>query len=220
MLEKRKKLFEQIDLYTVTCEELSNGRTNYEVLDAVIAGGGKIIQLRDKKCGKDKFLKMAKDFRKITADAGILLIINDYIDVAIEVDADGVHLGQEDFSIEEARKIAPNLIIGSSSHNLGEALAAQSAGADYVNIGPIFPTGTKQHLKVVGVEMIKEIVPHLHIPFTVMGGIKITNINKVLQTSAKKIAVVTAITMADDMTAAVKELRAIIKRKLSNEKQT
>jgi len=217
MLEKRKKFFEEIDLYTVTCEKLSNGRTNYEVLDAVIAGGGKIIQLRDKKCEKDKFLKMAKDFRKITADAGILLIINDYIDVAIEVDADGVHLGQEDFSIEEARKIAPNLIIGSSSHNLDEALAAQSAGADYVNIGPIFPTGTKLHLKVVGVEMIKEIVPHLHIPFTVMGGIKITNINKVLQTDAKKIAVVTAVTMADDMTAAVKELRAVINKKLCNE---
>jgi thiamine-phosphate pyrophosphorylase len=213
-LGKRKKLFEQIDLYTVTCEELSNGRTNYEVLNAVIAGGGKIIQLRDKKCGKERFLEMAKDFRRITAEAGILLIINDYIDVAIEVDADGVHLGQEDFSIEEARKIAPDLIIGSSSHNLDEALAAQSAGADYVNIGPIFPTGTKQHLKVVGVEMIKEIVPHLHIPFTVMGGIKITNINKVLQTNAKKIAVVTAVTMADDMTAAVKELRAVIGKKL------
>ena len=213
-LEKRKNLFEQIDLYTVTCEELSNGRTNYEVLNAVIAGGGKIIQLRDKKCGKERFLEMAKDFRRITAEAGILLIINDYIDVAIEVDADGVHLGQEDFSIEEARKIAPDLIIGSSSHNLDEALKAQSNGADYVNIGPIFPTGTKQHLKVVGVEMIKEIVPHLHIPFTVMGGIKITNINKVLQTGAEKIAVVTAVTMADDMTAAVKKLRAVIGKKL------
>jgi len=210
MLKKRKKLFEQIDLYTVTAEELSNGRSNYEVLDAVIKGGGKIIQLRDKKRSKEHFREMAKKFREITADAEILLIINDYIDVAIEVDADGVHLGQEDFSIEEAKKIAPNLIIGSSSHNLDEALAAQSAGADYVNIGPVFPTGTKQHLKVVGIEMIKKIVPHLHIPFTVMGGIKITNINKVLQTDAKKIAVVTAVTMANDMTAAVKELRAAI----------
>ncbi|RLD12247.1 MAG: thiamine phosphate synthase [Chlamydiae bacterium] len=210
MLEKRKKLFEQIDLYTVTCEELSNGRSNYEVLDAVIKGGGKIIQLRDKKCCRERFLEMAKKFRKITADAEILLIINDYIDVAIEVDADGVHLGQEDFSIAKARKIAPDLIIGSSSHNLEEALDAQSAGADYVNIGPVFPTGTKLHLKVVGVEMIEEIVPHLHIPFTVMGGIKTTNIDKVLQTGAKKIAVVTAVTMADDMTSAVKELRAAI----------
>ena len=213
-LENRKKLFDEIDLYTVTAEELSNGRTNYEVLDAVIKGGGKIIQLRDKKKSKEDFFEMAKKFREITAQEGILLIINDYIDIAVEIDADGVHLGQEDFPIEKARNIAPNLIIGSSSHNLEEALVAQKAGADYVNIGPIFPTGTKQHLTVVGVEMIKEIVPHLTIPFTVMGGIKITNIDKVLKTGAKKIAVVTAVTMADDMTKAVIELRGVINKKL------
>ena len=215
-LEKRKKLFDEIDLYTVTCEELSNGRTNYEVLDAVIKGGGKIIQLRDKKCSKNNFLKMAKKFREITANAGVLLIINDYINVAVEIEADGVHLGQEDFPIAEARALSPDLIIGSSSHNLEEvrlleeAVAAQNNGADYVNIGPIFPTNTKKHLTAAGVEMIKEIAPHLTIPFTVMGGIKITNINKVLQTGARKIAVVTAITMADDMAMAVRELRAVI----------
>ena len=209
-LQKRLSRFNEIDLYTVTCEELSNGRTNYDVLDAVIKGGGKIIQLRDKKCSKIEFLKTAKKFREITAKTGTLLIINDYIDVAIEIDADGVHLGQEDLSIEEARILAPELIIGSSSHNLNEAIDAQSAGADYVNIGPIFPTNTKKHLKVTGVEMIKKIVPHLNIPFTVMGGIKITNIDKVLHAGAKKIAVVTAITMADDMAMAARELRAVI----------
>jgi len=207
ILKKRNKLFDEIDLYTVTCEELSNGRTNYEVLDAVIKGGGKIIQLRDKKCAKIDFLKMAKKFRKITADAGVLLIINDYIDVAAEIDADGVHLGQDDFSIKDARELEPNLIIGSSSHNLDEALKAQKAGADYINIGPIFPTNTKKHLKVAGVEMIKKISPHLTRPFTVMGGIKLSNIDKVLRAGARKIAVVTAVTMAEDMADAVKELR-------------
>ncbi len=210
-LEKRKKLFDEIDLYTVTCEELSNGRTNYEVLDAVIKGGGKIIQLRDKKCSKNNFLKMAEKFREITANAGVLLIINDYIDVAVEIDADGVHLGQEDFPISEARALSPDLIIGSSSHNLEEAVEAQNNGADYVNIGPIFQTNTKKHLTAAGVEMIGKIAPHLTIPFTVMGGIKITNINEVLQTGARKIAVVTAITMADDMAMAVRELRAVIR---------
>ncbi len=210
-LEKRKKLFDEIDLYTVTCEELSNGRTNYEVLEAVIKGGGKIIQLRDKKCGQNNFLKMAKKIREITANAGVLLIINDYIDVAVEIDADGVHLGQEDFPIAEARALLPDLIIGSSSHNLEEAVTAQKNGADYVNIGPIFPTNTKKHLKVTGVEMIKEIAPHLTVPFTVMGGIKITNVREVLKTGAKKIAVVTAVTMADDMTMAVRELRTVIR---------
>jgi len=210
-LEKRKKLFDKIDLYTVTCEELSNGRTNYDVLDAVIKGGGKIIQLRDKKCSKNNFLKMAKKIREITANAGVLLIINDYIDVAVEIDADGVHLGQKDFPIAEARALSLDLIIGSSSHNLEEAVTAQNNGADYVNIGPIFQTNTKKHLKVTGVEMIKEIAPHLTIPFTVMGGIKTTNVREVLKTGAKKIAVVTAVTMADDMAMAVRELRAAIR---------
>ncbi len=211
-LSQRKKLFDKIDLYTVTCEELSNGRSNYDVLQAVIEGGGKIIQLRDKKKSKKEFLEMAKKFREITARARILLIINDYLDVAIEVDADGAHLGQEDFPIEKAKKLAPDLIIGSSSHNLEEALAAQAAGADYVNIGPVFPTGTKKHLKVVGVEMIKAIAPKLTVPFTVMGGIKLSNIDEVLKAGARKIAVVTAVTMAEDMPRAVKELRnAIIK---------
>jgi len=210
IFKERKKLFDGIDLYTVTCEELSNGRTNYEVLDAVIKGGGKIIQLRDKKCAKIDFLKMAKKFRKITADAGVLLIINDYIDVAAEINADGVHLGQDDFSIKDARALEPNLIIGSSSHNLDEALKAQEAGADYINIGPIFPTNTKKHLKVAGVEMIKKITPHLTMPFTVMGGIKLSNIDEVLHAGARKIAVVTAVTMAEDMESAVRELRAVI----------
>ena len=206
-LKERKKLFDEIDLYVVTCESLSKGRSNYDVLNSVIEGGGKIIQLRDKQKSKHEFFKMAQKFRNITSDAEILLIINDYIDVALAVDADGVHLGQEDLPLSAARKIAPDLLIGSSAHNLSEAENAQYCGADYVNIGPIFPTKTKEHVHAVTTDMITEIAPSLKIPFTVMGGIKESNIDKVLKTGARKIAVVTAVTMADNMTQAVKVLR-------------
>ena len=206
-LTERKKKFNEIDLYVVTCKKLSNGRSNLEVLDAVIKGGGKIIQLRDKEICKRDFFLLAKKFREITLKEGILLIINDYLDVAMAIDADGVHLGQEDFPLKEARKLAPNLILGRSVHSLEQAKIAEAAGADNINIGPIFPTGTKEHAQAIGTEAIKKIAPEISIPFTVMGGIKSSNIKETVNAGAKKLALVTAVTQAADMVSAVKELR-------------
>ncbi len=207
ILNERKKRFNEIDLYVVTCEKLSNGRSNLEVLDAVIKSGGKIIQLRDKDICKRDFFYLAKKFREITAKAKILLIINDYLDVAMAIDADGVHLGQEDFPLKEARILAPDLILGRSIHSLEQAKTAEAEGADYINIGPIFPTGTKEHAQALGTEAIKKIAPEISIPFTVMGGIKPENIKELVEAGAQKIALVTAVTQAKNMAAAVKELR-------------
>ncbi len=207
ILNERKNKFDEIDLYVVTCEKLSNGRSNLEVLDAVIKGGGKIIQLRDKQISKRDFFQLAKKFREITLKAGILLIINDYLDVAMVIDADGVHLGQEDFPLKEARALAPNLILGRSVHSLEQAKIAEADGADNINIGPIFPTGTKEHAQAIGTEAIKKIAPEISIPFTVMGGIKSSNIKETVEAGAQKLALVTAVTQADDMISAVKELR-------------
>jgi len=211
ILNNRKKKFDEIDLYVVTCEKLSNGRSNLEVLDAVIKGGGKIIQLRDKQISKRDFFQLAKKFREITLKAGILLIINDYLDVAMAVDADGVHLGQEDFPLKEARKLAPNLILGRSVHSLEQAKIAIAEGADNINIGPIFPTKTKEHAQALGTESIRKIAPEISIPFTVMGGIKPSNIKETVEAGAKKLALVTAVTQAENMVTAVKELRKQIK---------
>lgn len=210
--KKRERVarFAQVDLYVVTCAALSNGRSNLAVLDAVIASGGNIIQLREKELGIRDYYDLAQRFREITRAAGVLLIINDHLDVALAIDADGVHLGQDDFPIEAARRIAPDLLIGCSTHSLDEALQAQAAGADYVNIGPIFPTGTKEHVQAIGVQAIRAIAPHLTIPFTVMGGIKASNIGEVVAAGAQRIAVVTAVTQAQDMAAAVRALRAEI----------
>ncbi len=210
--EERKSRFETVDIYPVTCEKLSMGRSDIEVLDGLIEGGARIVQLREKDLCERDFYMLAQIFRERTAKAGIMLIINDRVDVAIAVGADGVHLGQDDFPVPAAKKIAPDLLIGASSHNLEEALRAQDEGADYVNIGPIFPTGTKEGVEYfLGPEAISQIAPGLLIPFTVMGGIKETNIKEVLANGARKVAAVTAITQAADIAEAVRALRGTIR---------
>lgn len=208
---QRLKAFAQVDLYPVTDQELSLGRNDLEILDGMIAGGAKIVQLREKQLSKKDLYSLAQVFRERTAKAGMLLIINDHLDIALACGADGVHLGQDDLPLAAARRLAPELIIGVSTHNLEEAVEAQVQGADYVNIGPIFPTGTKKvAMAPLGPEAIKSIAPKLKIPFTVMGGINQSNIQEVLQAGARKIAVVTAVTRAEDIGQAVQELRKTI----------
>ena len=209
--KKRLEAFKKIDIYPVTCQELSEGRSNLEVLDAVLAGGAKIIQLREKDWDKKKIFELAVEFRKRTLAQKAILIINDHLDIALAAEADGVHLGQDDLPISAARKIAPDIILGASSHSLEEALKAEKDGADYVNIGPIFPTKTKKKLtRFIGPEAIAEISPKIGIPFTVMGGINQDNIQDVLKKGANRIAMVTGITRATDIADIVRKLRGII----------
>lgn len=209
--QQRLKAFDKIDLYPVTDQGLSLGRTDLEVLEGLIAGGARIVQLREKHISKKDLYHLAQAFRQRTSQAGMLLIINDHLDIALACGADGVHLGQDDLPPAAAKELAPELIIGVSTHNLEEALEAQEQGADYVNIGPIFATQTKElSMKPLGSEAIEQIAPRLKIPFTVMGGINQNNIGQVLQAGARKIAVVTAVTKAGDIGLAVQELRKTI----------
>jgi len=206
--EERIVLFQQVDVYPVTCERFSLGRSNLEVLEAVIQGGSKIIQLREKDYPKRDLYNLALKFRKITTRAGVLLIINDHLDIALGVEADGVHLGQEDLPVQVARKLAPELLIGASTHSLAQALQGEKDGADYINIGPIFSTETKEGVKsVLGPEAIAAIRPHVKVPFTVMGGISEANIDQVLVQGARRVAMVTAITKAADIAAKVRSLK-------------
>jgi thiamine-phosphate pyrophosphorylase len=211
--QKRLELLHTVDLYPVTCEALSAGRSNLEVLEGILAGGAKMVQLRDKALPMAELYDLAIAFRWLTREAGALLIINDHIDLALAVDADGVHLGQTDFPLEPARQLAPDLILGRSTHNLEQALEAEAQGADYVNVGPIYPTGTKPEHKVfLGPEAITAIGPKLGIAFTVMGGINETNIADVVAAGARHVAVVSAVTKAPDIAAAVRSLREKIRR--------
>jgi len=200
---------ERADLYPVTSQDYTKGHTTLEIVAAVVAAGCKIVQLREKKLSKRAYYELARQVREITS--GILMICNDHLDVALAVGADGVHLGTDDLPVDQARKLAPELIIGASSHSRPEALACQAAGADYVNIGPIFATKTKEEASLfVGPAAITEISPELDIPFTVMGGIKSDNIGQVLTAGAKIVAVVTAVTQAPDPRLAAGRLREII----------
>ncbi len=211
--EARIQLFQQVDVYPVTCEGLSQGRSNLQVLEAVIQGGSNIIQLREKDYPKKDLYNLALKFKEITSRAGVLLIINDHVDIALGVEADGVHLGQEDLPVQVARKLAPELLIGASTHSLEQALQAEKNGADYINIGPIFSTKTKEGMgRSLGPEAISEISPQIKVPFTVMGGINEDNIEQVLAKGARRVAMVTAITKAADIAAKVKSLKEKIRQ--------
>lgn len=206
--ETRKIMFERVDVYPVTCERLSAGKSDLEVLEGLIQGGAGIVQLREKDRSKKELYPLALEFRKMTARHQILLIINDHVDIALAVEADGVHLGQDDLPLAAARKLGPDLIIGASTHSLEEALRAQAEGADYINIGPIFPTQTKDGIHhFLGIEAIRTIGSKVEIPFTVMGGITESNIHEVIAQGARRVAMVTALTQAPDIAAAVKSLK-------------
>jgi len=208
----RREKFLRVDIYPVTAEALSEGRSNVEVLDGLLRGGARIVQLREKGCSTADLTRLALRFREMTDRAGALLIINDRVDVALAAGADGVHLGQDDLPAKAARAMAPELLIGVSTHSLEEALQAEADGADYVNIGPIFPTATKAGLTdFLGPEAIAAIGPKLRLPFTVMGGIDEGNIDEVLACGARRVAMVTGITRAPDIAARVRALREKIR---------
>jgi thiamine-phosphate pyrophosphorylase len=210
-LEERMAIFENTDLYVVITGAFCAGRPPVEVLAKALDAGVRVVQLREKEMTDKALYRQALEFRDISARGNALLIINDRVDIALATGADGVHLGQDDFPVDAARSLAPSLIIGCSTHSVHEAVSAQGAGADYVNIGPIFATQTKSgSIHPLGPEAIDTVAPHLTIPWTVMGGIKASNIDLVLKRGAKHVAVVTGVTEQDDVAAACAALRVRI----------
>lgn len=207
-LKDRMALFAAGDLYVVISEDFCAGRSPIKVLSQVLRAGVSLVQLREKFSTDEELYWRALQFRELCSAMNALFILNDRIDIALATGADGVHLGQDDLPVETVRSLAPELIIGASSHSLQEAVSAQEAGASYVNIGPIFATQTKAHSGgALGPEAIEAITPHLVVPWTVMGGIKASNVDQVLERGAKQVAVVTAVTAADDVSAACAVLR-------------
>jgi thiamine-phosphate pyrophosphorylase len=210
---ERMARFARADLYVVITESCCAGRSSLEVLDQVLAAGVTLVQFREKDWSTAEMHARAAAFRDRTHAAGALLIIDDRVDIALAVCADGVHLGEHDLPVAAARAVAPDLVVGASAHNLDEALHAQRDGASYVNIGPIFPTQTKSlPIRPLGPEALDEVAPHLTIPWTTMGGIKLDNIGEVTRRGAKHVAVVTAVTAADDVESAARALRQAILR--------
>ncbi|MGZ4121710.1 MAG: thiamine phosphate synthase [Tumebacillaceae bacterium] len=205
-------------LYVVTGEAFLRGRPLEEVIRAAIAGGADCIQLREKNYNGRELLAAGHLLRRITREAGVRLIINDRIDVAKAVDADGVHLGQGDLPIEVARDIlGPGKIVGLSTHNVEEAVAAERAGADYIGLGPMKPTSTKLDTDpVVGPQGVLAVRAHVKLPIVAIGGIKQEDVAEIIRNGANGVAIISAIIGAEDVQGAAQGIRSIVDRERGN----
>ena len=198
-------------LYVITESAISKGRDNEFIVKEAIKGGAEIIQLREKELDKDQIKEEAVKLLKICRENNVLFIVNDYIDIALEIGADGVHLGQDDMSIEEAREICGDkLIIGLSTHSVEQAIDADQEDVDYITIGPIYKTRAKDY--TVGVEIIKPVVDNVLKPVIAIGGINKDNVDEVLSQGVKSVAVISAVVAADDVKKAASELVEKIKK--------
>src|SRR6202171_2161269 len=179
------------------------------VLCAAIDGGADLVRLRNKQAGPAALLDAAVRVRNHARAHSAIFIVNDHLDLAIEAGADGVHLGQEDLGLPEARR-RWDRIIGRSTHSLGQAIEAQADGADYLGVGPVFATPTKPGRPAVGVELVASVAPVVAIPWFASGGIDATTIGSVLLAGAGRVAVVRAVSAAADPAAAAAELKALL----------
>lgn len=204
-----KKL--DFSLYVITGENYHPGRTLEEVMREALHGGADIVQLRHKTAKEGELLEKARLLRRLTREYGVPLLINDYPELALEAEADGVHLGQEDGGWREAReRLGPNAIIGISTHSLEQALAAEDAGADYIGVGPVFPTATKPGRAAVTLEYVRQASRHVRIPWVAIGGIGLHNAQQVLDAGATRLCAVSAIVGSESPAHACRELKAMI----------
>jgi thiamine-phosphate pyrophosphorylase len=209
---RRMERFQAAGLYLVTGEALSNGRSTLEIVNRALDGGVRLVQLREKEKTTRELFELAGKVRRLCDEYDALFIINDRVDLALAANADGVHLGNDDLRPAVARRLFPDGIIGVSTHSEAEATGLETSGASYFNIGPIFPTTTKAWYDAfLGVDKISSIAACCSLPFTVMGGIKRSNIEQVVAAGARTVAVVSAITKADDPASECRQMLAIIR---------
>ncbi|MCM8797175.1 MAG: thiamine phosphate synthase [Candidatus Omnitrophica bacterium] len=177
----------------------------------ISSAGADIIQLRDKISDKREILKTALSLQKLLRNSDTLFIVNDYLDVAKIVDSDGLHIGQKDISIKSARLIlGKDKIIGISCHSLPEAIKAQEEGADYIGLGPVFPTPTKPEYRAIGTKIVAQVKKTIKIPFFVIGDINRFNLRKILMYTDKRVSVCRAILKTRDIRKSVREFLQIL----------
>lgn len=200
------------DLYVVTDGDLSRGRSDAEVARLAFEGGADVVQLRMKHADGGEMLEQAKLIRGYADEMCKLFIVNDRVDIAMASGADGVHLGQTDMPLEDARRLmGDDAIIGISVDNVAQAIAAEEGGADYVGVGAIFKTSTKPDAQQgVGLGAIYEVREAVDIPVVAIGGINRGNIQDVIRAGADAAAVVSAVVAQDDVRSAAHELRDLI----------
>ncbi len=201
-------------LYLCTDRKLMSTNTLEEAVEQAILGGCSLIQLREKQSSSREFFEMAKRIKAITDRYRVPLIINDRIDIALAVDAAGVHLGQEDIPAKEARRImGEEKVIGVSARTVELARKAVEDGADYLGVGAMFATSTKGNAKVIGKEKLKEIRAAVSIPIVAIGGINHSNAAQLVDTGINGLAVVSSVIGASDIQAAARKMRTIFIKK-------
>jgi thiamine-phosphate pyrophosphorylase len=181
-------------LYAITDTELSNC-SHLEIVERLLAGGARLIQLRDKEASAKEMFEAAQACLRLTRAAGATLVINDRVDIAMAADADGVHLGQDDLTVAEARAmLGPNKIIGVSTHSVAQVEAALVTSANYIAVGPIFPTTTKVNPDpVVGLDLLRRARALTSLPLVAIGGITLETASEVLAAGANSVAVISAL---------------------------
>lgn len=201
------------DLYVITDPAIARGMPHGGIARRVVEGGADAVQLRDKTLPGRDLLAVACEIREITEESGVLFFVNDRIDIALAAGADGVHLGQGDLPVREARSISPEgFIIGVSVGSVSEAVAAESAGADYLSLSPIFPTTSKKDAGPGhGLVVLQAICASVTLPVIAIGGITPRNVPEVIAAGAEGVAVISAVIAQEDITAAARHMKAIIR---------
>jgi thiamine-phosphate pyrophosphorylase len=208
-------------LYVILDRQFLAGREELDVAVQIIEGGARVIQLRDKQSKRAQLLPVAQKLKELCSQAGVLFIMNDYLDLAMAIDADGLHIGQEDLPLPVVRRELPiDKIIGCSATTVSQATKAQNEGADYIAVGSMFPTTTKKEAIVVGVDTLKELKQILSTPLVAIGGINRDNIGEVVAAGADAVAVISAALGEKDVRGAVQKLVAkmdLVKEKCQNQ---
>jgi thiamine-phosphate pyrophosphorylase len=198
-------------LYVVLDRAAARGRDLADVLDAALTGGCRLVQLRDKEWPSGRLLPVAERLRARCAAGGATFIVNDRVDLAVAVGADGVHLGQEDLPARAARPLLrPGMILGVSTHSVEQARAAQAEGADYIAVGSMFPTRSKAEFELVGPDLLRKLRAEIRVPLIGIGGITHDNVGEVIAAGADGVAVISAVCAADDPRAAAARFVTLI----------
>ncbi|PIE53841.1 MAG: thiamine phosphate synthase [Dethiosulfovibrio peptidovorans] len=198
-------------LYVIPDQRLGAPRSIMEQASEALHGGATAIQLRDKELSGRELVEVATALQKLCQDHEALLFINDRLDVALAVGADGCHLGQSDLPLEAARRIAPSpFLIGRSARTVDQAREAQKCGADYLGVGAVFPTGTKDDTLVIGLDGLQRVLEVATVPVVAIGGIGISGVPEIMNVGVSGVAVVSAVVAQDDVRASARALRALV----------
>jgi thiamine-phosphate pyrophosphorylase len=196
-------------LYVIIDPAVTGGRDPTEVARAALEGGARLLQLRDKRREKGLQLPLAWALATLCRESGALFIVNDHVDLALIVGARGVHLGQKDLPVAAVRRIVPpEFVVGCSTNNPDEARRAEADGADYVSVGRLFPTGSKEDTRPATLDTLRAVKAAVSIPASAIGGIDETNIDQVIAAGADMVSVIAAVSAAPDVREAARRLAA------------